>query len=169
MNHSKANSERDNLAPFPVSDERRATLQALNAWLAARGDDDVPSLASLFDGRRAFLGNEFLIKVDPETQDSIFIVCGGGLPLPLGARSVGKPVRGAVPSHLRHLFCDASAEAVQRRVAVSRTGALYLESRADIRYRSIFLPVHSDDEHDHMYVFGAFGSTANDGVRQAVA
>ena len=169
MNHSKANSERDNLVLFPVSDERRATLQALNAWLAARGDDEVPSLTSLFNGRRAFLGNEFLIKVDPETLDSIFIVCGDDLPLPLGARSTGKPVRRAVPSQLRHLFCDASAEAAHRGVAVSRTGALYLESRAEIRYRSIFLPVRSDDEHDHMYVFGAFTSTANDAVMQAVA
>ena len=157
------------MAPFPVSDERRATLQALNTWLAARGDGEVPSLASLFDGQRGFLGNEFLIEVDPVTLDSIFTVCGADLPLPLGARSVGKPVRGAVPSYLRHLFCDASAEAVHRRVAVSRTGALYLESRADIRYRSVFLPVRSDDEHDHMNVFGAFGSTANDVVMQAVA
>jgi hypothetical protein len=70
---------------------------------------------------------------------------------------------------LRHLFCDASAEAVHCRVPVSRNGSLYLESRADIRYRSVFLPVDSDDEWDHMYVFGAFGSTANDAVLQAVA
>lgn len=169
MDHSKANSERDDLAPFPMSDERRATLQAMNAWLTARGDDDIPSLASLFDGRRTVLGSEFLIKVDPVTLDSIFIVCGDGLPLALGAQSAGKPVRAAVPSHLRHLFCDASAEAAHRRIAVRRTGALYLESRDDIRYRSVFLPVSSDDDHDHMYVFGAFGSTANDVVMRAVA
>lgn len=169
MNHSNANSEPGNLASFPVSDERRATLQALNTWMAARGDQEIPSLARLFDGQRAFLGNEFLIKVDPVTLDSFFIVCGADLPLPFGARSVGKPVRCAVPSHLRHLFCDASAEAAHRGVAVSRTGALHLESRDDIRYRSIFLPVRSDDEHDNMYVFGAFTSTANDFVMRAVA
>ena len=169
MNHSKENSEHANPAPFPVSDERRATLWALNIWLAARGGAELPSLAHLFDGERGFLGDEFLIKVDPETLHSVFIVCGDDLPLPLGARSAGKPVRRAVPSQLRRLFCDASAEAVHRGAAVHGTGVLHLESRADIRYRSVFLPVRSDDEHDHMYVFGAFASTANDVMLQAVA
>lgn len=152
-----------------MSDERRATLRALNTWLAARGGDELPGLAHLFDGERGFLGDEFLIKIDPETRHSVFIVCGDDLPLPLGARSAGKPVRRAVPSQLRHLFCDASAEATHRGVAVHGTGALHLESGSDIRYRSVFLPVHSDDEQDHMYVFGAFGSTANDVVLRAVA
>lgn len=169
MNHSKANSERADPAPFPVSGERRATLRAFNTWLAARGSGEVPSLAHLFDGERGFFGDEFLIKVDPVTLDSVFIVCGDDLPLPLGARSTGKLVRRAVPSQLRHLFCDASAEAAHRGVAVHRTGALHLESGSDIRYRSVFLPVHSDDERDHLYVFGAFGSTANDVVLRAVA
>ncbi len=169
MNYSKANSEHDGMTLFPMSDERRATLQAANAWLAARGDDDVPSLGRLFDGRRTILDNEFLIKVDPVTLDSIFIVCGDDLPLPLGARSAGIPVRSPAPPHLRHLFCDASAEAAHRRIAVRRTGALYLESQAEILYRSVFLPVGSDDGHDHTYVFGAFGSTANEVVERAVA
>ena len=169
MNYSKANSERGGLALFPMSNERRATQQAANAWLAARGDDDVPSLGRLFDGRRSVLSNEFLIKVDPETLDSIFLVCGSDLPLPLGTRSAGISVRSAAPSQLKHLFCDASAEAAHRRIAVRRTGALYLESQAEILYRSVFLPVGSDNGRDHTYVFGAFGSTANEVVERAVA
>ena len=145
-------------ALFPVEDERRATLRALNKWRAARGDGRIPDLAGLFGGRRGFANGEFLMKVDPNPAASVLIVCGDDVPLPFGPRSIGNTVRQAVPKALRRVFSEGCAQAAHAGDAVCSDGALRTESGAETLYRSVFMPVTSGDDHV-MYAYGALSTT----------
>jgi hypothetical protein len=143
--------------PFPVADDRRATVQAMNAWSAARGGDDIPELSELFDGSRQLGDSEFLIKVDDDAHDSVFIVFGSDIVLPEGERGAGRSVSRVTDPALRNMFRDACAESVSDGVAIYHEGMIRTESDTKAGYRCNFMPVRSGYEDASMYVFGAFG------------
>jgi len=153
----QSNSVPNEPTPFPVADERRATVQAKNAWTAARGGSDVPELGALFDGSRQLGGDEFLIKVDDDTFDSVFIVFGEEIAMTLGERGVGSSVSRVADPVLRDMFSEACAESVRSGAAIYRDGTTMTTPHTMASYRCSFMPVRSGFESVTMYVFGAFG------------
>jgi hypothetical protein len=146
--------------PLSVAEERRATVRALNAWSLARDGDEIPELSGLFDGSRQLGDREFLIKVDDDILDSVFIVFGSEIALPEGERGAGRSVSRVKDPALRDMFCEACAKSVSDRVAVCREGTIETASHAKAGYRCNFMPVRSGYEDTNMYVFGAFGIKA---------
>lgn len=144
--------------PFPVADERRATIQAMNAWMAARGGSDLPDVGALFDGSRQICDSEFLVMIDRDTLDSVFIVCGADIPLRPGERGVGNSVARAMEPSQRDMFRAACGEAVRDGAAVYREGTIKTATGAAVSYRCSFMPMRSGNEAGNMYIFGAYGS-----------
>ncbi len=143
---------------FPVADERRATIQAMNAWSAARGDGDLPDVGAVFDGSCRIGDGEFFIMVDGDNHGSVFIVFGADIPLCPGEHGIGSSVARAVAPSQRDMFCEACAEAVRDGVAVHREGKNNVPLHETVRYRCNFPPMRSGLDVGNMYIFGAFGS-----------
>ena len=164
-----SNSEHAEPTPFPIADERRATVQAMNAWTAARGESKLPDFAILFDGSRRLGDSEFLIKIDVDILDSVFVVCGDKFALPLGERGFSKPTSPATDPALYDMFREACIESVRDRVVVYREGAAMTAPGTAIGYRCNFMPLRSGNDVRSMYVFGAFGTKTYPESARAVA
>ena len=147
-------------APFAIADERRATILAMNAWMAARGDRELPDLTILFDGSRRLGDSEFLIKIDEATLAPVFMVCGNEIDLPLTTPGIGNPVTRAMAPDLGDMIREACAEAVRGGDAVFREATAATAPEATVSYRCNFMAVRSGLDESSMYVFGAYGSRA---------
>ena len=159
---AQANSGPDAPLPFPVADERRATIQAANAWIASRRGDGVPDLGTLFVGTRQLGGNEFLVHFDDDAVNPAFMVCGDDIALPLGED-------GATDPALRDMFREACTEAVRGGDMVFREGTAKTAPNIAVNYRCSFMPVRSDRLTGIIYIFGAYGTKALTAAERAVA
>ena len=144
--------------------ERRATLRALKTWTTAQHEDEIPDLASLTgkpsleEEQKVLTENQFLILFEPYTSNSVVIFYGSELPNMLEQRNLGNDLQQTLPSCLRDLFHEACREAVEKGDVVYRDGSIYTPSGADVLYRSIFMPLRSDNFSNRIYIFGSFSN-----------
>ncbi len=103
---------------------------------------------------------EDTIEALDDTHDSVFIVFGSDITLPEGERGTGRSVSRVTDPALRNMFRDACAESVSGGVAIYLDGMIRTASDTKAGYRCNFMPVRSGYENANMYVFGAFGITA---------
>lgn len=161
-------SDRDTVQPdrnhVPQGRERRATLRALSAWVSARENDGIPDLNDLAEKavkagkQEVFTDNQFLIMADPYTENSVVIYYGNALPKVLGRRNVGKNVQSFLPDALKDIFLEACKEAAYSDNEVYRQGEITTVSCEGVLYRSVFMPLRSDSQNKHIYIFGAFSN-----------
>ena len=155
---------------FEVADERRATVQAMNAWMAARRSDDISKLGDLFDGSRQIGDSEFLTRIDEDPPPhGMFMVCGDNVSMPLSDGGVADSADRATDSALPNMFREACAEAVRGDNVVFREGGAKTEPDIIVNYRCNFMPVRSDTGTGIIYVFGAYGTRASTAAERAVA
>ena len=149
--------------PFPGR-ERRRTLRALESWNNARQDDDIPHLtdltvkADMVDEWDVFTENQFLIMFEAHTSNSVIIFYGDDLPDMLDRHNAGNSMQQNLPASLKGIFQDACREAVDRGGVVHRHGMITASSGDSVLYRSIFMPLRSDNQADRTYIFGAFSN-----------
>ena len=143
--------------------ERRATLLAQKAWSSACENDSRPDLNELSDNavkagqQDVFTENQFLIMIDPNTEYSVFIFYGHALPQVPGRRNAGISAQNFLPNALKDIFLDACEETVDSDKEVYRQGEITTASGESVLYRSIFMPLRSDNL-EHNYIFGAFSN-----------
>ena len=105
------------------------------------------------------LGQQFLLlKADPVPQLSVFILCGESVLLDLGGDPTGMPLPEPLPNQIQADLCRAFAAALGRLEPIHEEGAYSSPAGAEIRYRSVFLPLESEGRSNRDYIFGAFGS-----------
>ena len=152
--------------------ECRIILHALKTWTDARKGDELPAFADLAGmvnsaGEQEILTeNQFLILVDAHLPNSVVIFYGSDLPKLVGQRNVRRSLQSFLPVALSGIFSDACMEAVNNGDVVNRHGMINTPSGASVFYRSIFMPLRSENKHpDCTYVFGAFSSEDVGGER----
>ena len=144
--------------------ERRATLIARTAWTSGCENDSIPNLIDLSRNaveagkQMIFTDNQFVIMVDPYLANSVFIFYGNALPNVLGRRNVGINVQNFLPHALKDIFLEAYKEAAKSNKEVYRRGEITIASCEGVLYRSVFMPLRSDRQNNHKFIFGAFSN-----------
>ncbi len=140
--------------------ERRATLLALKAWRSACENDSRPDLNDLSGkagGQDVFTDNQFLIRTAPMSDNSVVMFYGDALPKVPGRRNMGISVQNFLPNALKDIFREAYEEAANSDKEVYRQGEITTASGESVLYRSIFMPLRSDNL-EYNYIFGAFSN-----------
>lgn len=144
--------------------ERRATLIARTAWTSGCENDSIPNLIDLSRNaveagkQMIFTDNQFVIMVDPYLANSVFIFYGNALPNVLGRRNARISVQDFLPNALKAIFIEAFNEAAKSDKEVYRQGEITTASGEGVLYRSVFMPLRSDSQNKHNYIFGAFSN-----------
>ena len=99
----------------------------------------------------------FLLKEDSDPYLSVFIQCGERARAALSGRPQGRTLWEAAPRSIRSALCRACAKAIESQVPWRLEGTYETSEGADVRYRSIFLPIDGGGRHPG-YVLGAFTS-----------
>lgn len=159
----------DTLAPRPAAGERRGTVQAMAAWTSLTGYDGIPALAELLGRRRVIAAQEFLLKTDPISRLSVFIICGDALRAILGGPILGATFWDCMPRAVRDTLSQACAAAMKQGAPIHQAGAFEAEAGVEIRYRGIFMPLRSLGRAEPGYLFGAYGSRAFEAMTPAAA
>lgn len=144
-----------------LSTERRATSVALSHWNAASAGDGIPDISRVVTRDRDLARNEFLIKLDANSGQGVFIRCGEGVGFRREGSIVGTAIEESVPSPLGDLISEACVAAQSALRPVDRESGSAAAGDTDFRYRGIFMPVRSMSG-DPGYIFGALSSNGLD-------
>ena len=128
------------------------------AWTGLIEERGIPALADLLCRHRAISKQEFLLKTDPIPRFSVFILCGDTLGSLLGRSVLGTTFWDSMPRPVRDTLSEACAAALKLGAPVLEEGAFEIDTGAEVRYRSVFMPLCSSGRTDPDYLFGAYGS-----------
>jgi len=142
-----------------VPGDRRTTRQALAHWLNSRRSHANPTLMDLdLSAEQILASSWFLLKVDEEPERSVFIECGKLAQAALACRPHGRTLWEVSPDAIQAVLCSACAKAIEERTPYGSDGAFELDGGAEIRYRSIFMPLEANGHGGGGYVFGAYSA-----------
>jgi hypothetical protein len=142
-----------------VPGDRRATRQALAHWMNSRREDANPTLMDLdLSAEQIVASNWFLLKVDEDPEHSVFIECGALAQDALARRPRGKTLLEVVPKAIQAALCGACAKAIEQRTPHGAEGAFQTGAGAEVRYRSIFMPLDANGHGGRGYVLGAYSA-----------
>lgn len=130
---------------MPDATERRSTLRLYKSWDAARGRRDLPSLSEFDLALLEQIGGVcFLLELGSKEGIPKFRYFGRDLAVETGRDLTGCPISDAPQSSLLMHVAGNFGDAVERRKAITLSGAYFQSPGPQRLYRAILLPFSTD-------------------------